>query len=184
MIKSLKLNVVDYKIIDNSEHIKDDIKESMLSCEDYGKCLFNIRDAKGLLGKVIQNIKDILEIDDIDFSAYESIKIYVNLKYYDDNHLVIQGDIKLSNSLKLLATISDVKGKILREVTNNPNLFVTYEIDLVTERIMGRYSNEIKHIVDYLINHNIYNCVVEFTLYDVPCGTNRENIIIWEIRSY
>lgn len=58
--------------------------------------------------------------------------------------------------------------------TLNPN-------DLIKKKYSIAGLNK---VIDYICCHELFNVIVEFSMYDVPVGVNQENLIIWEIRNY
>lgn len=119
--------------------------------------------------EVIQNINNLDR-----FSLNES------LVDADTNHLILQGDIQILKNWTCIASLSDERGISNRMVQNNPKYKLFFNlINDIEPSILG-----LKQIIDYYIIHELFGFVLEFSLYDVPVGTKKENIIIWEIRDY
>lgn len=38
--------------------------------------------------------------------------------------------------------------------------------------------------IDFIVEHDLFNMYVEISVFGIPVGVNRENIIIWELRNY
>ena len=111
------------------------------------------------------------------------LRIQPSLKAYDDKYLVLQGDIEIRRfDFTAKATLNDKPGVSLREATNNPELLKTYQWDWGYDRdpdVPG-----LKQVIDYIFRHELFDMIVEFTLYSKPVGIKREELIIWECRNY
>lgn len=119
-------------------------------------------------------------------AGYDSIiglRLQPSLKRYDDEFLVLQGDIEVGRfTTQVKATLNDAPGVSLREATNNPNLYKTYQWNWVEDKdpeITG-----LRQIMNYIFKHELFDMIVEFTIYSRPVGKNNENLIIWELRNY
>ena len=97
--------------------------------------------------------------------------------------MVIQGDIFVDSKLNVIGTVSKVKGETLREVTNNPSMFETIKCNIVDEKINVGIRSEVHKIIDYICEHNLFNVIVEFSMYDCSVGITGDNIIVWELRT-
>lgn len=60
------------------------------------------------------------------------------------------------------------------------------EINIETDLFDSRLNNipKFNDIYKYISDHNLFEYTVEFTIYDKPVGSNKENIIINEVRNY
>jgi len=38
--------------------------------------------------------------------------------------------------------------------------------------------------IDFIVKHELFNIYVEISVFEIPVGIKRENIIIWELRNY
>ena len=79
------------------------------------------------------------------------------------------------------ASLSDIKGISNRIAMLDPKYNI-YDYDLKERRdptIRG-----ISTVIDYISANGLIGMVVEFSLFDIPVGINKENIIIWELRNY
>jgi len=146
---------------------------------------YGIREAKssGLfsyavrMDKITETITK--EYKDKNFSLCES------MYYHDRYNMLIQGDFYITKDFIIGGGYSDIKGKSLREsCLNFPYKF--WNIDLKENREAKKLSKNIQYIFDYLIKNNIFDKIVELTLYnfDTRVGFKEENIIVWEVRNY
>lgn len=172
MIKQLKLNTTNEVIF-----TKGQIKEVEEYLKDNQWEYYVIRDKKNILGKYLYKLtkEEVLEhINDYElFSLAES-------SYNYENHRILCGDIQIDYDYNVLASIDDDYTKPFRNCENNSkyrlnfNLLYDYE-----PSIKG-----LKYVIDYIFKYELFDMVVEFSLYDMPVGINKENIIIWELRNY
>lgn len=111
---------------------------------------------------------------------FELFSISESLINADNNHLLLQGSIQITNDWICKASLSDELGISNRQAENNPKYKLCFDlIDDYEPSILG-----LKHVIDYYIIHELFNAIMEFTLYDISMGVNKENIIIWELRKY
>lgn len=149
--------------------------ESFLNQNSYP--FYNIRDKSQSRGKFRYKLtKDEVIARSVEydrFSVYESL-------WEADERLVIQGDIFINNSFELIASLDSRKNIPLRSATNNPMYMLS--IDLKERRepsIPG-----LTEAIDFIVKHELFNIYVEISVFEIPVGIKRENIIIWELRNY
>lgn len=146
--------------------------------DKYNYKLYNVRDkaiAKGPFrykltrDEVLQVIKD-----------FERFSIFESLAEADEK-LVLQGELELTTDFLLRGALSDIKGQSNRIAMETP-VYNILNLDLVN----GKEPNipGLKGIIDYICREGLVGMVVEFSLYDVPVGMNKEKLIIWELRNY
>ena len=178
LIKSLGLNYVPYKVFEGNTFTEENIKEFTQG----RKTLWNVRDYDSYSGNFRIGLTE-EQICCLDINKNAKIKISESMKKYDLNNMVIQGDIFVDNKLNVIGTVSKVKGETLREVTNNPSMFETIRCNIVNEKINVGIRSEIHKIIDYICEHNLFNVIVEFSMYDCSVGITGDNIIVWELRT-
>lgn len=173
LIKSLNLNRLpkaEFKK-DEIDKVKDFLNKS--DCKYY-----SIRSKIKSSGKFFYKVKP----DDV-INRIKNFDIFVlseSLIEADEKNLILQGSIQIFNDWTCIASLSDVKGQPNREAENNPKYKLFFNIiDDYEPNIRG-----LKQVIDYYVTHELFNFVLEFTLYDIPIGINKENIIVWEIRDY
>lgn len=138
---------------------------------------YNIRDKSYSNGMFRYKLTrdEIIAID----KNYDKFAIYESLAEADDR-LILQGEIEINKDFELWASLSDVKNIPNRIAMKEPKFIL--EIDLKESKepnIRG-----LKGVIDYIISKELIGMVVEFSLFEIPVGINRENIIIWELRNY
>ena len=79
------------------------------------------------------------------------------------------------------ASLSDIKNISNREAMQMPKYNI-WNHNLAEDKDPNiRGFNE---VVDYIISKELLGMVVEFSLFEIPVGVNKERIIIWELRNY
>ncbi len=113
---------------------------------------------------------------------YENfVTICVSANEYDES-IVLLGDIKLTKNFDeqfVDITARCDKDADHRNIYENPDY--NLHTDLMNEnlwRIPG-----FSKLLNYVTEHDLYNIVVEFVVYDCPVGIFKENIVIFELRS-
>lgn len=173
MIKKLGLN----RIIQNI-FTKDSIDDLKSFLQEHPCAYYNMRDKSRSDGKFFYKITADEVLNNIDnyenrFSVYESLAPF-------DDRLIIQGEIIISADFVMQASLSDVKNIPNREAMDNPK----YKLFIDLKKENEPDIRGLKKVINYIINHNLFNLVVEFSMFEVPVGINKENIIIWELRDY
>jgi hypothetical protein len=111
---------------------------------------------------------------------YELFSVAESLLDADKNHMILQGAIQITNDWICRASLNDVRGMSNRQAENNPKYKLNFSLlDDSEPPIQG-----LRYLIDYYISHELFELVMEFGMYDIPVGVNKDNIIIWEIRSY
>lgn len=164
-----------------SEHIFTDKispKELETFFDDYNYDFYNIRDKENAAGEFKYKLTrdEALEVSKLykKFSIYESLATA-------DKVLILQGDVEIDDNFIMRASLSDIKNISNRQAMQNP-VYNIYGHDLTLQKdpnIRG-----LSQVIDYISEYNLIGMVVEFSLYEVPVGEKRENIIIWELRNY
>lgn len=114
---------------------------------------------------------------------YFSHEVTIDVSYrpYKED-IVLVGDIKVLKGIG--ADIIDLTARTDSEATHrniyeNPeyNLHTTIEDDKLWD-IPG-----FSKIMRYITDHELYDVIVEFSVYDIKIGINRENVVISELRT-
>ncbi|HHT97575.1 MAG TPA: hypothetical protein GXZ90_06745, partial [Clostridiales bacterium] len=95
-------------------------------------------------------------------------------------NLILQGDISLDKQFNLLASLDNTKNISNRQAMTNPRY--TVEQSLIERRepsIKG-----LTKVIDFMVENMLFDVIMEFTLFSEPVGTNKEDIIVWELRNY
>lgn len=114
----------------------------------------------------------------------EKIKVYdelfsinVSSINYMENQVLV-GEIQVTDS-NIYFLASTNKEHSLRDAYENP----TFNLNTT---IFDKALDEIPHfdkIYQFVLNHNLKNVVVEFAYFNIPVGINKENIIVYELRT-
>lgn len=121
-----------------------------------------------VLNTVIKNYKN------KQFTICESMFLY------DKDNMLIQGDFLLTKDFILSYGYSNIKNQSLREASQNFQ-YKNANIDLKQRHYV---NSQVNKIIDYIVDNNLFDMVVELTLYDCNVGIKKENIIVWEVRNY
>ena len=138
---------------------------------------YNLRDKSTPAGKFFYKLtaEQVLEVT----HSYTKFSVYESLAQAD-NYLVLQGEISISEQFEILASLDDRKGISNRQAMQNPHWTLN-----PNDLIMRKYSIPgFNKLLDYICINELFDVVVEFSMYDVPVGVNQENLLIWELRSY
>lgn len=173
LIKSLQLNRMSEGIFtcNQEEELKKFLKENL---HPY----YNIRDKNASMGEFRYKItaEEVLKYA----NSYQLFSVYESLADADQNHMLLQGEIRVDSNWNVKASLDDRRCISNREAMKQPKFNIFFNILESSEpHICG-----LKQILDYIIVNQLFDVIVEFTLYDVPVGVKKENIIIWELRNY
>ena len=171
MIEELKLNKFSEEIFSRNEinKINKFIKNNpadFYAIRDKTK-FGGIFKLKVPTNKIFEEIKE-----------YDLFSINVSSANYVDNQLVV-GEIEFLKNGDVYATISLDRKASVRDAINKP------DINIKTN-IFDKKLNEIPdfdYIYKYISDHNLFDIVVEFALFNIEVGTQNEKIIIYELRS-
>lgn len=111
-------------------------------------------------------------------AGYDLFSINVSSYNYIDNQLLV-GEIFVSNT-SVNAILSTNSGYSVRDAIKNPDFnFITNIFDNKTLNQIPCFDKVYK----YIIENKLQNIIVEFAYFDKPIGVNKENIIIYELRT-
>lgn len=144
---------------------------------------YNIRDNTNYSGKFTTGIPFENLREELKNYSNCRVRINENIAEYDNDNIIVQGDIVLYSDFTVKATISSVKGITQREASNNPEVFEIIDCNIVTERFISKYKRELEKVLDIICKNNLLNVIVEFGVYDRAIGVNNDNIIFWELRT-
>lgn len=173
LIKKYGLNTMSSRIF-----TKEQIEDVKKFINDSQHKYYSMRTKNKSSGKFLYLLKPEEVIQNI--SSFELFSLSESLVDADKNHLILQGEMQILNNWTCIASLSDEKGIPNRVVQNAPKYKLFFSlIDNYEPSILG-----LKQIIDFYIIHELFGFVLEFSMYDVPVGIKKENIIIWEIRDY
>lgn len=128
-------------------------------------------------------------------ARYEYIKNFDEFKNVInnfENEIIVAVSINSYKNKILLGAIEVDGEKIHLCATTNPKLDHrtmyngTAEYMIETDIFNNKLSDipEMDYLFNYIHSYSLFNCMIEFTIYDQPAGINHERIIINEIRNY
>lgn len=97
---------------------------------------------------------------------------------YKENQLCA-GEICIEENFLVNYILSYQKGVSVRDCYANPD--VKGSVDMLDSKF--KYIKHLDKIVDYALKNNLVGVIVEFTIFDLPVGINKQNIVIWELRT-
>jgi hypothetical protein len=173
MIKKLNLNLTNEVIFQRGQH--DQVKKYL---KNNPWEFYVIRDKKNSNSKSHRyNLtkNDVLQyIDECEiFSLAESTLNY-------ESHRIVCGEIFIDQDWNLVASLDDGTYGAVRDCMVHPKYI--WKFNLLEGYQPSIYG--FNQVLDYIFSHELFGIVVEFSLYDIPVGVNKENIIIWELRNY
>ena len=111
-------------------------------------------------------------------SGYDLFSINVSSYNYIDNQLLV-GEIYISGT-SVNAILSTNSSYSVRDAIRNPDFnFMTNIFDDETLNQIPCFDEVYK----YIVKNKLQNTIVEFAYFDKPVGINKENIIIYEVRT-
>lgn len=173
MIKALNLNRLTSLLVTQSTP-----REEVEAYLDSGIKSFCLRDSSSAMGNFQYDLSKEQVLKSL--ADYSCATISECMKDADVN-LVLQGEIQITKDFEVMATLDDKKGISNREAMKAPT-FPRLHFDLKECRepsIRGLTT-----VLDYIIEHELIDVIVEFTLFNEPVGLHRQPIIIWELRNY
>lgn len=137
---------------------------------------YAIRDKSKSLGVFKLKVKseDVLQ----EIHNYEKFSINVSSYNYLENQLLV-GEILITNS-EVNAILSTNNTYSVRDAIRNPDFnFITSIFDDETLNKIPYFDN----VYEYIVKNKLRDVIVEFAYFDKPIGINKENIIIYELRT-
>lgn len=170
-INKLNLNRFPEELfkVEEKQKVKDFLK-------NFPAQYYAIRDKSksGGIFKLKVNYDKVLE----EISEYNLFSINVSSANYVDNQLLV-GEIEILSNGEIYAILSTNPTASVRDALRNPTF------NLKTN-IFDKNLNKIPHfdfIYYYIINNNLQNVIVEFSLFNKNVGIYNEKIIIYELRT-
>lgn len=172
-IKELKLNTFPEQLFKTGE--EDKILEFV---NKYPADYYAIRDKSSVGGvfklkvkreKILEEIKD-----------YELFTINVSSINYAENQ-IMEADIEIKRNGDIYVTISKNPESNVRD--NIEDTYMSLKTDIFDDKTLNKIP-EFDYIYSYLYEHDLFDVLVEFSLFDKPLGINNERIIIWELRTH
>jgi hypothetical protein len=107
-------------------------------------------------------------------------KFSINVSSYCyRNNQICVGEIRIYKNMGIEYIVSNNPSYSLRDCYTNPDFNGQTNIyDKKINKIPG-----LNEIIDYISKYNLFEIIVEFSVFNCPVGINKENIIIWELRT-
>ncbi|MCM1371071.1 MAG: hypothetical protein NC181_04220 [Clostridium sp.] len=171
-ITELELNKFPEQIFRDSEETK--VQEFL---ENNSANYYAIRDKSkaGGVFKLKVDYDKVLE----EIKGYNLFTVNVSSANYVDNQLLV-GEIEFLSNGEIYATLSLDPSASVRDALSKPTF------NLKTD-IFDKKLNEIPHfnvIYQYIADHNLYDVIVEFALFNKEVGIKREKVIVYELRTH
>lgn len=94
------------------------------------------------------------------------------------DHKVLLGEIELTTTMELTLSGSFAKESNHRNFCE-PNIFL--KTDLFDRRV--KYIPGLDDVIDYVFEHQLFDMIIEFCVYDVPLGIHQKKVVIFEVRT-
>lgn len=172
-IKELNLNTFPEQLFKKGEEAK--VLEFI---NKYPAKYYAIRDkstAGGIFKLKVPKENILAEIKD-----YEIFTINVSSVNYAQNQ-IMEADIEIKRNGDIYITISKNPETNIRD--NSANLHMSLKTDIFDDKTLNKIP-EFDYIYGYLFEHDLFDVLVELSLFDKPLGINNEKIIIWELRTH
>lgn len=110
-------------------------------------------------------------------SSYDTFGLDVSSENYKDN-------IKLVGEISYCAN-NDFMFSGSTNITSTHRYFKEPNYFLKTDVFDKKIKNipYIDKIIRYIDEHNLYNLIIEFVVFDIPIGINKEEIVVYEVRT-
>lgn len=174
-MKELRLNIMplDFFRSDDIEGIKRFFKK--YKAEEY--VMRDTTKAKGNF-YYVKNLEEALKT----LPKFKGeVTIGVSYRIYKE-HIVLVGDIKVTRGA--FGDTVDLTARTDSEATQR-NIYEEPEYNLhasLDEERVWKIPGFSK-IMSYITEHELYNIIIEFIVYDCKVGINKENVVICEIRT-
>lgn len=146
--------------------------------KDYPAKYYAIRDkekAGGVFKLKVVRDKVLEEIQN-----YNVFTINVSSANYVENQLLV-GEIQILSNDEVYATLSVERGSSVRDALENP--FFNIKTTIFDDKTL----NNIPHfntIYSYVIEHDLQDLIVEFSLFNKEVGIKKEKIVVYELRTH
>lgn len=173
MIKELGLNRFPECLFKRGE---DDKVEEFL--RQYPAKYYAIRDKSKAGGNFkLKVLKDDI-LDEI--KEYELYTINVSSVNYSDNQLLV-GEIEILKNGEVYLILSTEKGYSVRDAIRDPEF--NLKTDLFDDWNLKRIPY-FDYMFNYIDENNLYDIIVEFSLFDVGVGEKNEKVVVYELRTH
>ncbi len=155
---------------------KDALEEIKEFIEKNPACYYAIRDKSKPNGIFKLKVAADKVLDEID--GYNLFSINVSSANYVDSQL-LTGEIEFLSNGEVYATLSLDSSASVRDAIRNPdfNLKTT-----IFDKELSRIPY-FDYIYKYISDNNLYDIIVEFSLFDKEVGEKKEKVIVYELRT-
>ena len=175
IIKRLNLNVLPEVFLSNfSEKIINDFLDK------YTAEYYAVRDKEKAMSK--KHCLNVKKEDVVTYCKENNLSIFtINVSSYNYRaNQVLCGEICLHKNLTLDYILSNNSNFSVRDAYSFPDFVGSNEY---FESPNLNKIDGLDYIIDYIFKYNLFNIIVEFTTFDSKIGKNKENVIIWELRT-
>lgn len=139
-----------------------------------------LRDPEKINGKFFF-IKDFEECKTKLKNYKNLVTVCVSSNEYDDD-IVLLGDIKVKREYG--SEIIDITARTDKDADHR-NIYKNPKYNLHTDLNDDKLWNipGFTKLIRYITDHELYDVIVEFVVYDCPVGVNKEHVAIYELRS-
>lgn len=95
------------------------------------------------------------------------------------NHQLLTGEIKLALNGDFSLTASKDKQASARSAVDKPDYNFTSNISEHKNRLIPGFD----YLIDYLFEHELFDAIIEFAVFDTNLGTKGEKVVVFEIRT-
>ena len=170
-IHALGLNRFPEQLFKKNEHEK--VKQ-FLAC--YPADYYAIRDkskAGGVFKLKVAKEDVLTEIDD-----YNLFTINVSSANYVENQILV-GEIEIFSNGEVYATLSVDPKASVRDALRHPTF--NFKTDIFDKKLNEIPSFDL--IYYYIVEHNLQDVIVEFSLFNKEVGIKGEKIVVYELRT-
>ena len=172
-INELGLNKFPEQLFSYNE--KEKVK---MFLNEYPAKYYAIRDKSKIGGVFKLKVEYDKVIEEIE--EYTSFYINVSSAKYTKNQL-LTGEIEILSTNEVDATLSTDPTASARSAVQNPTINIKTNIfDDDTLKMIPHFD----YIYEYIIVNDLKDIIVEFALFDEKVGINKENIVIYELRTH
>ncbi len=112
------------------------------------------------------------------YKKFDICTVGISQYNYIENQ-VLTGNIVVDSKGNVTIEGTDQKCDSARDAVNNAKYHINTDIfDKKLKYIHGAYD-----IIDYVLEHNLQDMIVEFSVFDKNIGINNEKVLIWELRT-
>lgn len=93
----------------------------------------------------------------------------------------MEADIEIKRNGEIYITISKISENNIRD--NIDEMYMSIKTDILDDKTLNKIP-EFDYIYSYIYEHNLFDVLVELSLFDIPLGIHNERIIVWELRTH